>query len=73
MNERKRPAQNEQGLSSNFSKKDDSKKQPSNKHPSRMPTKYREVILVQMAEKWTDMGLYQSPARAMIALLEGVK
>jgi hypothetical protein len=73
MRKRKRPALNEQGLTSNFSEKDDSKKQTPNKRPISMPSKYREVILEKMAEKWTNMGLYKSPARAMIAILEGIK
>jgi hypothetical protein len=73
MRKRKRPALNKQGLTSNFSEKDDSKKQTPNKRPISMPSKYREVILEKMAEKWTNMGLYKSPARAMIAILEGIK
>ena len=31
----------------------------------------REKILEEIAEKWSAMGLYESPARAMIALLGG--
>jgi len=43
------------------------------KHPRLPIGKNRELILDQIATKWALRGLYTSPSRAMIALLEGVK
>jgi hypothetical protein len=40
---------------------------------SRLPLgKNRVMILEQIADKWVRQGLYQSPSRAMYALLGGV-
>jgi len=32
----------------------------------------RLIVLEQIADRWAARGLYQSPSRAMLALLEGV-
>ena len=34
--------------------------------------KNRLLILEQIADRWAAQGLYQSPSKAMLALLEGV-
>jgi hypothetical protein len=45
----------------------------STKNLFRLPLgKNRVMILEQIADKWVRQGLYQSPSRAMFALLGGV-
>jgi hypothetical protein len=45
----------------------------STKSQQRLPLgKNRVMILEQIADKWVRQGLYQSPSRAMYALLGGV-
>jgi hypothetical protein len=45
----------------------------STKNQQRLPLgKNRVMILEQIADKWVRQGLYQSPSRAMFALLGGV-
>ncbi len=34
--------------------------------------KHRHVILEAIADRWVSRGFYRTPARAMLALLEGV-
>ena len=43
------------------------------KHPTKYTPRNRQQVLEEIATKWTSRGLYKSPARAMIALLEGVQ
>jgi hypothetical protein len=44
------------------------------KNQQRLPLgKNRVMILEQIADKWVRQGLYQSPTRAMYALLGGVE
>ncbi len=43
----------------------------SNKSPKAPIGVNREKVLEEIAIKWSAMGLYQSPTRAMIALLGG--
>ena len=46
-------------------------KQDNSKIPDKPKPINREKTLEAIAIKWSAMGLYQSPARAMIALLKG--
>ena len=59
----KRPNQYHRG--SDFTRKQ------STKHPKLPIGKNRKLVLEDIAEKWASMGLYKTPSRAMIALLEG--
>jgi hypothetical protein len=43
------------------------------KHPTKHTPRNRQQVLEEIAQKWASCGLYKSPARAMIALLEGVQ
>ena len=42
------------------------------KHSRLLVKRYRQDVLEEIAERWFAQGLYPSPCRAMIALLEGV-
>ena len=57
----------EQRLNLNLGRTDDSKK------PHKPKGFNREKILEEIALKWYSTGLYVSPSRAMIALLEEVR
>jgi hypothetical protein len=51
----------------------DRQKSQFSKHPSKHTPRNRQQVLEDIATKWASRGLYKSPARAMIALLEGVR
>ncbi len=50
----------------------DHHKSKSSKIPKKPKAINREATLEAIAEKWASQGLYASPSRALIALLEGI-
>jgi hypothetical protein len=62
-----------QGQLDNDLRKSDSSNIPSSIHPKLPLGKNRIMVLEQIADKWFRRGLYQSPSKAMQALLGGVE